>query len=197
MHRLYREKPFTDKNADTNFAPGADLKCTHEDMALQSFFVLFCFCFEQYQFNHRHSWIDPLITCYVCRPHICIIRDYKRWNSRVNIGLTFLLYVCVAHTHELNPRKRLLWCTIALASNCLTYPEKLSVQGNRRLDLIITEQRSRSDSQLNKDQDFGGAWISTKLLRQPCSLRSHWMGKKIQFCQRQKAGEVCGWKHIN
>ena len=32
-----------------------------------------------------------------------IIRDYKSVNSRVNAKLILLLYVCVAHTHELDP----------------------------------------------------------------------------------------------
>jgi len=41
--------------------------------------------------------------CYVYEPHTHIIRDYKRSNPRVNIGLILLLYVGVAHTHELNP----------------------------------------------------------------------------------------------
>ena len=31
------------------------------------------------------------------------ITYYKRTSPRVNVGLTLLLYVCVAHTHEPNP----------------------------------------------------------------------------------------------
>jgi len=36
--------------------------------------------------------------------HTHIIRDYKRFNTPVNASLTFLLYVCVTHTHEQNPK---------------------------------------------------------------------------------------------
>ena len=39
----------------------------------------------------------------MCGPHTHIIRDYKNFNPRVNTRLVLLLYVCVAHTHELNP----------------------------------------------------------------------------------------------
>jgi len=38
----------------------------------------------------------------VCEPHIHIIRDYKRINTRGNTWLTLLLYMCVTHTHEPN-----------------------------------------------------------------------------------------------
>ena len=48
--------------------------------------------------------INLLIIYYVCGPLTHIIRDYKSFNSGVNTGLTLLLYVCVTHTHEPNPK---------------------------------------------------------------------------------------------
>ena len=62
---------------------------------------------ESYTHTIRESiscWVlIPLIICYVWVPHRHIIRDYKNFNPRVNVRLVLSLYVCVTHTHELNP----------------------------------------------------------------------------------------------
>ena len=52
----------------------------------------------------RDTCIGSLIICYVCEPHTHIIRDYKSFTLCVNARLVLLLYVCVTHTHEPNPR---------------------------------------------------------------------------------------------
>ena len=42
------------------------------------------------------------------------ITYYKRINPRVNAGLTLLLYVCVAHTHEPNPFSFYILCQVGI-----------------------------------------------------------------------------------
>ena len=59
---------------------------------------------------HTHTIRGP-ITCWhvywSSYNMVCVWAShtyYKNFNSRVNAGLAILLYVCVAHTHEPNPK---------------------------------------------------------------------------------------------
>ena len=64
---------------------------------------------------HTHTIREPITHWHVywfsynmlCVSLTHIIRDYKSFNLRVNAGLTFLLYVCIAHIHEPNQRERM------------------------------------------------------------------------------------------